>query len=169
MKLRLAIIGFATVFALVLSLHFPSNAFADGGVYGGNDSCYDQEFGCTTGTNPLGLFLGFLAFLVISVIFISIKESISDSSFKRRKRKREREQSEKEESDRKYLENYNAEMKKKGLLTDDELQSIIDKINNDIQKSSRKKSVKKKAAKKRVVRNKEAKKKKVKRKTTKRK
>ncbi len=128
---------------------------------GGFDGCESLEFGCTTETNPLGLLLGFIILCIIYVVFNSIKDSISDRNRKKWVAKRE-------ESDRNSKEKRNAELKKAGLLTSDEIDSLLENTRRMLEKSKNK-NAKKKAAKRKPVKKKTVRKKTVKRKSVKKK
>jgi len=132
----------------------------DGGVYGGFDGCENAEFGCgVNGTTPLGLLLGFLALGVIYVVFNSIKDSISESNYQRIKRKKENDK----RSEVEWIKKHDAELKSKGLLTNEDLANMLENSKKILEKSNskpsrkkktKKKTVKKKAAKKKITRKK---------------
>jgi len=53
---------------------------ADGGVYGGFDTCDYRDLGCVP-TNPIALFLTFVGILVVYGIFTLIKEKFDEASY----------------------------------------------------------------------------------------
>jgi hypothetical protein len=125
----------------------------DGGVYGGFDNCDYSDLGCSS-TNPIGFFLWFVGFLIVSGIFYLIKEKISETSYQMSARKQIREDNLMNEWENKRKQERLEWYRSNGLDTPEELQRDAEKIIRRIKNSKKKKTTKKKTTKKKTTKKK---------------